>query len=178
MSTKILEKKKKKVKEIKEKIESASVLVVTDYCGLTVKGITELRKDLRADESEFKIFKNTLVQRAADDAGMSDLKGYLSGPTALLIGYKDAVTPLKTLVKFIKENEKGEIRAGIVEKSFVKKEQLLEISKLPTREVLLTKVLCGLQSPLYGLVNVLQGSIRNLVYALDAIKNKKGGEQK
>ncbi len=178
MSTKILEEKKQQVKELKEKIDSATLLVVSGYCGFTVKEITTLRKSLRAEESEYSIIKNSLLERAVEGTDFAGLKEHFSGPTALLLGYKDPVAPLKTLVKFVKEVEKGEIKAGVVEKSLVQKEQILEIAKLPSREVLLAKVIGGLQSPLYGLVNVLQGSIRNLVYALNAISEKKGGEKK
>ena len=173
MGTKIIEKKKQKVAELQEKLDSASVIVVSGYRGFTVKEITELRKNLRNDESELKIYKNTLIERAMDGAGFSDLKEHLSGPVALLLGYKDPVMPLKTLVNFVNDNEKGEIKAGVIEKAIVKKEQVLEVAKLPSREKLLGKVVGSLQSPLYGLVNVLQGTIRNLVYALNDLAKKK-----
>jgi len=185
VGAKVLENKKQKVKELKEKISSAKVIVLANYAGFSVKEITELRKNLYKQESEYSVVKNTILERAVAEAGFADLKECLVGPTAMLLGYSDPVTPLKTLVDFIKEVEKGEIKAGVIEKSLLKKEQLLEVAKLPSREELIAKVVRGCKSPLYGLVNVLQGPIRGLVYALNAIRDlpdrqagKKGGEQK
>ncbi len=175
MVAKAVEKKKKAVEGLKEKIDSASVMVLSDYRGIRVKEITELRKKLRGEESELKIVKNTLLQRAVVAAGFEGLKEHLQGPIALLLGYKDPVAPLKALVDFIKENERGEIKAGVFEKEIIDTKQIAELAKLPPREVLLSKVVGGFQAPIYGLVNVLQGTIRKLVYALNAVKEKKGG---
>jgi large subunit ribosomal protein L10 len=94
------------------------------------------------------------------------------------LAYKDPVGPLKAFVNFVKETEKGEIKAGIIEKTFVKKDQIVAISKLPGKDILLGKLAASFKSPLYGLVNVLNGPARKLVYALKAIAEKKGGEQK
>jgi large subunit ribosomal protein L10 len=107
---------------------------------------------------------------------LGEIKSHLKGSTALLLGYQDAVTPLKVLVKFIKDNEKGAIRAGMVDKALFNDKELTEMSKLPSREVLIGKVVGGFKAPLYGLANVLSGPIRKLVYAMDAIKKQKGGE--
>lgn len=170
----MLEQKKKIVEDLKDKINSANVLILSDYRGVTVKEITELRKKLHAEDSEFKIIKNTLLQRAFKEAGFSELDPHLAGPTGLLLGYKDPLAPLKALVTFIKEAEKGEIKAGVIEKALVDAKGLSEIAKLPPKEVLIAKVVGGLKFPLYGLVNVLQGNIRKLVYALNAIVEKKG----
>jgi large subunit ribosomal protein L10 len=173
MNEKTLENKKKIVEELKEKIDSASVLVLSDYRRVSVKEITKLRKALYAEESEYKIYKNTMLKRAVEASGFSELSEHLEGPTAVLLGYKDPVAPLKALVDFVKEVEKGDIKAGLIEKSFVDGKRLLEIAKLPPKEVLLAKVVGGFQSPIYGLVNVLQGTIRKFVYALNAILEKK-----
>lgn len=175
MSTKAIEKKKKLVDALKEKIGSASVMVLVDYRATTVKEVTELRKKLRADESEYKIIKNTLLLRAMEAAGFEGLKEQLNGPTALLLGYKDPVKPLKTLVNYIEEIEKGAVKAGIFEKKVFDKKGMTQISKLPGKEVLLSQVVGSFQGPLYGIVNVLSGPIRKLVYALNAVREKKGG---
>ena len=175
MNEKVIAQKKKIVEDLKEKISRAKVMVVSDYLGFTVKEITELRKKLRAEDSELRIVKNTLISRAVVECGFEVLKNYLQGSTAVLLGYRDAVAPLKVLIKHIKESEKGSIRAGIVENKIFDQKELSEIAKLPSREVLLGKVVGGFQAPIFGLVNVLSGPMRKLVYALQAIKEKKGG---
>ena len=176
MSAKAIAVKSQVVDELKEKIARANLVVISDYLGYTVKDLTALRRQLRTADSELCVIKNTLIERAASASGYDELKGHLKGPTVVLLGYKDSVAPLKVLVNFIKEAEKGEIRIGVVDKKVFSQKDLAAISKLPAREVLLGKVVGGLQAPIYGLVNVLEGPIRKLVYVLDAIKVKKGGE--
>ena len=176
MVSKAQEKKKETLKKIKEKLDRARVLVFSNYSGFSVKQITELRRKLRKQDSEFRIYKNTLLSRAVEEAGFSGLKENFNGPTAVLIGFKDPVAPLKILVEAIKEFEKGEIKAGIVEKCVMRKDDLAKVAKLPSREVLLGKVLSGLQASLYGFLNVLNGPARKLVYVLNAVRDKKGGE--
>jgi large subunit ribosomal protein L10 len=176
MSERAIAVKSKVVEELKEKISRSNLMVITDYLGYSVKQMTELRKKLRAENAEMNVIKNTLIERAVTDAGFAELKNHLKGPTVVVLGYKDTVAPLKVLVKFIKEADKGAIRIGVVDKKVFSQGDLNAISKLPPREVLLARVVGGLQSPISGFVNVLQGPIRKLVYALEAIKNKKGGE--
>lgn len=176
MSERAIAAKSKVVEELKEKISRSNLMVVTDYLGYSVKQMTELRKKLRAENAEMNVIKNTLIERAVAGSGFDELKNHLKGPTVVVLGYKDTVTPLKVLVKFIKDAEKGAIRVGVIDKKVFSQGDLTAISKLPSREVLLARVVGGLQSPISGLVNVLQGPIRKLVYALDAIKAKKGGE--
>lgn len=176
MSERAIAVKSKVVDELKEKISRSNLMVVTDYLGYSVKQMTELRKKLRAENAEMTVIKNTLIERAVAATGFSELKNHLKGPTVVVLGYKDTISPLKVLVKFIKDAEKGAIRVGVVDKKVFSQGDLTAISKLPSREVLLARVVGGLQSPITGLVNVLQGPIRKLVYALEAIKAKKGGE--
>lgn len=176
MSERAIAEKKLVVDEIKEKMSRSKVIVISDYLGFSVKEITTLRKKLRPENAEFRVFKNTLVERAAEDSGISEFKDSLKGPIAVLFGYKDAVSPLKTLVSFLKETEKGSIRVGKVESTVFGQSDLTAIAKLPSREVLLAKAIGGLQAPIYGLVNVMQGPLRKLVYVLNSIKEKKGGE--
>jgi len=173
-NSKVIEKKQLLVDQIKEKIDRAKVIVVSDYRGIPVKEMTDLRRKLLGDKSEFKIVKNTLLRRALEASGYTQLNDQLNGPTGVLFGYSDPVGPVKTLVKFLAEVEKGELKAGIVEKVAVDSKGLGSLAKLPSREVLIAKVVGGFKSPLYGLVNVLNGNLRNLVYALNAIKEKKG----
>ena len=176
MSERAIAEKSKVVADLKERIARSKLLVLSDYLGFSVKEMTQLRKQLRAENSELKVIKNTLVERAVKESGLGELGGHLKGPTAVILGYQDAVSPLKVLVKFIKDAEKGTIRIGVLDKQVFSQSDLTAISRLPSREVLLAKVVGSLQSPITGLVNVLQGPIRQLVGTLDAIKAKKGGE--
>ncbi|MDD5382961.1 MAG: 50S ribosomal protein L10 [Candidatus Margulisbacteria bacterium] len=174
-NAKTLEKKQQTVANLKEKIDSAKVIVLSDFRKVTVKEITSLRKKLRADGSEYKIIKNTLLKKALEAAGFAGLDEHLQGPTGVLLGYKDPVAPLKLLVEFFEEIEKGEIRTGVIEKLIIDKKGVTSVAKLPPREVLIGKVVSGFKAPIYGLVNVMQGPIRKLAYALNAIKQSKGG---
>ena len=169
----IIEKKKKVVAGLKEKIDKANVVVLADYRGISVKDLTGLRKKLFAAESEFRVIKNTLLKRAVEEAGLNDLAKHLQGPTAMLLGYKDPVGPIKALVEFTQEIEKGQIKAGVLDKTIMTTEDLVAMSKLPPKEILLARVVGGFQAPLYGFVNVLQGVLRKFVYALNAVKEQK-----
>ena len=171
----------KKVTEVKDKIDRCKVMVLTDYTKLKVKEVTELRRQLRGHEAELTVVKNTLSARAAVNAGFEQFGDLLKGQVSLLFGYNDPIAPLKVLVTFLKGIEKGEIKGGLVEKNFVDPKEIEKLSKLPGREELIAKMVGGFKSPLYGLVNVLQGTIRKLVCTLDAVKDKKnseGGESK
>lgn len=176
MSAKAIAEKRKIVEDLKEKINRAKIMVVADYLGYSVKQLTELRKKLRPANAEFSVFKNTLIEQAAEESGLAALNEHLKGATALLLGYGEPVGSLKVLVKYIKEADKGTIRVGVLDKNIFGQSDLNAIAKLPSREVLLARVVGGLQAPIAGLVNVMQGPIRKLVYALNAVKEKKGGE--
>jgi large subunit ribosomal protein L10 len=173
MSERAIAAKSKVVEILKENISRSKLLVLTDYLGFSVKEMTQLRRQLRAENSEVKVIKNTLVERAVKESGLGELAGHLKGPTAVILGYQDTVGPLKVLVKFIKDAEKGTIRIGVLDEKVFSQGDLTAISKLPSREVLLAKVVGSLQSPIVGLVNVLQGPIRKLVYVLSAVRDKK-----
>jgi large subunit ribosomal protein L10 len=174
MSTR--EKKQVVVNELREKLKASNVTILADYRGLDVSAMTRLRRKLRESNSELKVAKNTLTRLAASEIGLDDLEHYLEGPTAIAFGLGDPVVPAKVMVDLTREFKQLEIKAGILEGKIIRGEEVLQLAELPSREVLLGKVVCGMQAPLYGLVNVFNASIRNLVYVLDAIhKLKKTG---
>ena len=160
------------VLEIKEKLQASKGVVLTDYRGLNVSAITELRRKLRAAGVEYKVVKNTLTSIAAKELGIENIDAYLSGPTAIAYGLEDAVAPAKVIAEFAKEHKELEIKAGLLEGKLIGVDQIKALANLPSREVLLAKLLGSMQSPLYGMANVLQGNIRNLVYVLDAVRQK------
>ncbi|NLL47641.1 MAG: 50S ribosomal protein L10 [Firmicutes bacterium] len=161
------------VEEIQERLSKVQGAVLTDYRGLTAADMTALRKELRDAGVEYKVFKNTLTILAAQGAEMEDLVPLLTGPTAFAFGYDDPVAPAKIISEFAKKNKALEIKGGVVEGQVVSPEGVANLANLPSREVLLSMVLRGMQGPMAGMVNVLQGNIRNFVYALNAVKEQK-----
>lgn len=161
---------------IREKLENAKAVVLTDYRGLNVAQLTDLRKKLRDAGIEYKVLKNTLTGIAAKEVGIEALDTYLEGPTGIAFTYDDPVAAAKILADYAKDNDKLEIKAGILDKKVIGAEGVVALAKLPPREVLIAQVLAGMQAPISGLVNVLQGSIRNFVYVVDAIRQQKEGQ--
>ena len=169
-----IEEKSQVVAEIKEKFQQSAGVVLADYRGLTVAEVTQLRNQLRQAGVEYKVLKNTLVRRAAQEVGVEGLEAYLEGPTALAFS-ADPVAPAKVLSDFVKTNKLKtfQIKAGVVEGRVVGPERVKDLAELPSREVLLAMVLRGMQAPLAGMANVLQGPIRKMGYALEEVRKLK-----
>jgi len=172
-----IEEKSLVVSEIKEKFQQSSGIVLADYRGLTVAQVTQLRAKLRKAGVEYRVLKNTLVRRAADELGVEGLEPYLKGPTALAFS-ADPVAPAKILMDFAKENKlkKFQIKAGVLEGKVIGADNVKALADLPSREVLLAMVLRGMQAPLSGMVNVLQGPIRKMGYALEEVRKLKAAQ--
>lgn len=165
--------KVKKIEDIKDRFSKSSIVVLTEYIGLSVAQMTKLRKELRKANAEFKVFKNTFTDIALQGSEIKGFDDLLVGPNAFLFGYDDPVAPVKILSDFIKENEKPAIKVGLMDGSLLDGAAIKSLAKLPPKDVLLAKVVGGIQAPISGFVNVLQGTIRKLVYALSAVKDKK-----
>ncbi|CEO90137.1 MAG TPA: 50S ribosomal protein L10 [Syntrophaceticus sp.] len=168
-----LDEKKKVVAELEEKLKTSKAAVFADYRGIKVAEATDLRSVCRDAGVEFKVVKNTLTQIAAENSGFPELNQFLEGPTAIAFDYEDPVAPAKTLMDFIKKNRKLEIKGGLIEGEIVGLSSIKELADLPSRDVLVSMVLRGLNGPLTGLSCVLQGPIRKLVYALKAVQDQK-----
>lgn len=165
--------KTKVIKDIKDKFERSKVVILTDFKGLTMAQLSKLRKQLRPIEAEFNVFKNTLIARAIKDKAYDGIDPLLAGPTALLFGYKDQVAPTKVLADFIKENEKLGIKGGLLDGKTIDTKVITQLSRLPSREVLLAKVLGGMKAPITNFVLDCKGIMNKFVFALNAIKDKK-----
>ncbi|MGI6702675.1 MAG: 50S ribosomal protein L10 [Clostridia bacterium] len=161
------------VNEIKEKLQRAAAIVLVDYRGLNVEEVTELRRRFREAGADYKVYKNTLMTRAFNELDNESLSPYLTGPNAIAFGYDDPVIPAKIIADFAKDHDKLEIKAGIIDGKLIDVDGVKALASLPSKEVLVAQVLGGLNAPVTGLVNVLQGNIRNLVYALNAIEKQK-----
>jgi len=158
----IIEAKKQLVNEIADKLKASVSTVVVDYRGLSVAQVTELRKQLRDAGVEFKVYKNSMVRRAADAAELGDLNEVLTGPNAIAFSTEDVVAPAKILNNFAKENEALEIKAGVIEGNVATVEEIKALATLPSREGLLSMLLSVLQAP-----------VRNLALATKAVADQK-----
>lgn len=173
-SEKILEQKKLIVDELADKLSDAISGVLIDYRGITVEQDTELRNQFRAAGVEYSVIKNTLTRLACNKVGLDDLDDILHGPTSLAISNTDAVAPAKVISEYIKKNDKISIKSGFVEGKVISANEIKALADIPSKEVLYAQLLYGLNSPITGLVTVLNGTIRSLVLALNAIAEKQG----
>jgi large subunit ribosomal protein L10 len=166
------------IKNLSDKINEAKSFILVDYRGLTVEQVTTLRREIKEAGGELKVAKNTLLKLAlrktvSKKEEVESLKEALTGPTMVLFSFNDPIAPLKVLTKFAKETELPKIKVGILENNFLPLEKIEELAKLPGRDELRAKLVGQLNAPIFGFVNVFQGSLRKLVYALNAIKETK-----
>ena len=161
------------VQELVEKLGQAKGAVLTDYRGISVVKMTELRRQLRQSGIEFKVVKNTLTKRAARELGIADLDQYLEGPTAIAYSLIDPVAPAKSISEFIKIGKVLEIKAGLLEGKVISAAGVQALADLPPREVLIAQVVGAIAAPLSGFLRVLQGPIRKFGYALEAVRKQK-----
>ena len=172
-SIKALEQKKAIVKEISEKLKSSCAGVLVSYQGINVTDDTALRKELREAGVEYLVAKNTLLKRAAEDAEIEGLDPSLKGSTAIAISENDYVAASRILCKFAKDHDFFKVKSGFIDGNVIDAKEVSNLAKLPPREVLIAQVLGGLNAPISGFANVLNGTIRGLVVALNAIAAKK-----
>ena len=170
----VSEAKIEKVKFLQAKFSDAKAAVLSDYCGLNVQEMSELRGMLRKADVELHVVKNTLARRAVESTHLEPLAEYVKGPIAVALTIEDAVVMAKVLSDYTKKEPKLDIRAGIVEGRVLTAEQITQVAELPPREVLLAQMLGAMQNPLSSLAGVLHGVLRQLLYALVAIKETKG----
>ena len=143
------------VQAIADDIKDAQSVVIVDYRGLTVAQDTELRKQLREAGVIYKVCKNTMMKRAFEGTDFAGLEEYLEGPSAMVVSKDDATAPARIICKFSKTAEALEVKAGVVEGTVYDAAGITELSKIPSREELLSKLLGSLQSPITNLARVL-----------------------
>lgn len=165
--------KEQKVLELTEKMKAAKSVYLTDFTGLNVPQATELRKKLREASVEYRVAKNTLTKLAAKNAGYEMLADYLTGPTGLAFGITDSIIPAKILTEFAKEGNKPTVKIGVIDGRLVNPGEVKQLALLPSREVLLSRVLAGFQAPIAGFVGVLGGILQKLVGTVDAIAKQR-----
>jgi len=166
------------IAELKEKFSNSRSVIFADYKGLNVSRVSQLRRRCREVGVEMKVSKNTLTRIAVSEIGLEDAIPYLVESTACFYGLDDPVAPAKIVDTFSKEYRLNlKIRGGVVEGKVVGPEAITALIDLPPKEVLLGQVLGTLIAPLTGLLSVMQGNTRNLVYALEALRKQRAGEE-
>jgi large subunit ribosomal protein L10 len=166
------EQKKATVKEIENKLSSTEGFVVTDYRGLTVQQLIELRRKLREQEVEYKIYKNRLVKVAVKNLNMEEMEFMLTGPTAIAFCKQNPAEATKILAGFAKKAGQPKLKGGWLEGRVFDSKAMFAIANLPSREELLSRVVGNMKAPISSLVNVLSASIRNLAVVLRAIADQ------
>jgi len=168
-----LEQKKQIVAELNERLKRSAVVIVADYKGLNVSTINDLRRKLRQENIEFQVVKNTLLLRAAEDTDALLLKDHFKGPSAVAMSYEDPVSPAKVLTQFAKDNDKLQLKAGVLAGKLLDPDAIKALSALPSREVLLGKLLATMNAVPTSFVRVLAEIPRQLLNVLNAVKDQK-----
>ena len=161
------------VADLTARLKASSTAVLADYRGMTVGQMRELRSKLRGGGIEMVVVKNTLARRAAKAAGYEPLSAELVGPVAMLFAVDDVSAPARILNEYIRANRKMVIKAGLLEGQVIKADAVTELADLPSREVLLSRLLGAMQAPLGNLASVLQAPIVKLARTLDALRTQK-----
>lgn len=161
------------VAEITDRLRRAPTAVLADYRGMTVIQMQELRRKLRGGGVEMVVVKNTLARRAASAAGLGVLEKELTGPVAMVFGFEDPGTPARLLTEYIRANRKIVIKSAILQGRLLDADTVGQLADLPSREVLLGRLLGAMQAPLGNLAGVLQAPLGQLARALDAVRTLK-----
>lgn len=162
-----------RVDKLHKDLEGASGVYLTDFTGLSVEQITELRREFRKVDVNYIVVKNTLAKLSAEKAGFDKLLPYLKGPTGLAISKEDPIAPVKVIYEFKKSREKPAIKGAIIEGRFYDEETAEEMRKIPSRDELIGQVCFTFSAPISGFVSGLNSLLTNLVYAVNAIKEQK-----
>jgi len=171
------EEKKEAVRELAQKLSGCDVAITTNYRGLSVAEMTELRRRLRQAGIEYRVIKNTLARFAAEQAGKEGLTTIIEGPTAIAFGHDDVAAPAKALLDYIRSSKSElKIRGGLLDRRVLSAAEVTTLATLPPKEELIAKLLAGMQGTILGLVNVLNANITSFLNLLNArMKQLEGG---
>ena len=161
-SEKILNQKKEEVSKLAEEMKEAKIILLTDYRGINVTDVTNLRTDLRNVNAKYTVIKNNITRRALAEAGIEGLEDKLVGPTAVIMSNEDYLEPAKAIYNFTKNNDYYKIKGGVIEGKVMTAEEIITLAKLPSRETLLSM-----------LAGALLGNISKVAVALDQVRIKK-----
>jgi len=170
----VLRKEKENVvSELHSRIKESRLVVLTTFSGLNVETMENLRNSLREAGSHYRVVKNTLMRRAAQDTALQELDEYFNGSSALIFAAGEPMEPCKVLKTFMKDHPAVAVKGGVLDEQAVSKDQIDAIASLPSREELLAKLLFLMKAPHQGMVNVLVGVPQKFVLVLEAIRQKK-----
>ncbi len=165
------------VAELAEKLQRARAFILTDYRGLNVEEMNQLRRQLRDAGVEYRVVKNTLTSLAVQQMGLAEaLQEYLEGPTAIAFGYEDAVAPAKGIADFAKAHDDLEIKVGVLGGKVISLEEVRALAELPSREELLAQVARAFLAPVQGMANVLSAPLRGFATCVDALRQQREEE--
>jgi large subunit ribosomal protein L10 len=158
---------------LNEKLSRSKAVLFTEYKGLTVAQIAELRRSMKEAGAEYKVFKNTLVKIAAKGTPFEAAENVFSGPTGIAFGYDDPVAAAKKALEFAGKNEHLKVKSGVIEGKLYTTDEIKAVSKLPSKTVLLSMLAGAFQAPATKMACALNATITKLAYALEAAKDKK-----
>ena len=167
------EKNQDELAQLTEKLDKAKAVYFTDFLGLDVSSITELRSEFFKASIEFKVAKNTLLKLAAENINLEGLDDFLVGSTAIAISYDEPTAPAKVLKKFTEDHDKPEVKAILFDGEVLDGSEYLKFATLPTKDELLTTLVLMLNSPITILARTLNAPMTNLVNGLNNLKNNK-----
>ena len=168
-----LEQKQQIADDLRDRFSKSAIIVVTDYKGLDVAAMNDLRRKLRAEEVEYQVVKNSLLIRASEDNDVALIKDHFKGPSAIALSYDDPVAPAKVLAQFAKDNDKLEIKVGVMNGQVLEADAIKALAKLPSREVLLGQLLSALNAIPTSFVRTIAEVPRSVVNVLAAIRDQK-----
>ena len=169
----VLSQKKVKVDALAEQFKLSDALFFTEYRGLSVEQIQELRQSLRENDAQYIVIKNTLIQRMFVNEGIDCPSELLKGPTAIVVSKQDCPLIASKIYSFLKTNESLVVKGGYLDGQFISVNDVKMLSKLPPRDVLIGQLVGGLKSTISRFVMSMSSPMRGLVYSLEAIKNQK-----
>ncbi|MBP7653692.1 50S ribosomal protein L10 [Candidatus Dependentiae bacterium] len=159
--------------KVRQRVSKSDCIMVANLSGLNSIAMTELRRNFKKNDSELFVTKNTLMRFAIKDTEYESLTSLLKGENAFILSYKDPALTAKVLNDFATANKQFEIKGGVLSGKLLSSDQIAQLAKLPSKEVMLSQLLRTMNAPIGGFVNVLAGTIRQLMYAINAVKEQK-----
>ena len=167
------EQKQEFISDLQERMARAEAIYLTDFTGLDVQAMTSLRRELKKSSGEYLVVKNRLLKRAIAETGLPDISSYLTGPTGIVFGIDSAVDAAKVVVDFAKENgDRPVFKVGVMESGILGPDEIAAVSRLPSREELLSQVAGVLSGPLSAVVSVLGGKLQEMAGVADALRDR------